>query len=721
MGTNVNISPTPMQRFVDSNGNAMSGGLLFTYQAGTTTKFPTYTDSSGNTQNTNPIVLNQRGEASVWLVPTQSYKFVLSPPNDTDPPTSPIWTEDHIISPAPAAVGNMTDEKGSGGQPGFVNGVDFTAGTTTSLTLANNYGSSANLWVVFDAAEQGADTFSLNGQTLTFNAPIPVGTQKVYVKGGTSLSVGTPGTGAVTDASVAANAAIQSSKLSFLQGGSGAVARTVQSKLRDVVSLLDFGADPTGATDSAPAFRAALAAVAYGGMIFIPTGLYLLNSASNNAILDFSAFPNKGVTLQGAGWTLKTGGSFSFGVGQGPQGSILQIGTSISNTTDFFHQAPTDLVIGGVSWKDFAIVASTGAYGVPHGQNGFSIDGTANANGYIENLVMDNVFIDNFAAGSSILVNGVGNAQGVLAGAEFRNSKFMNFYAPGFGDSNTIRNNVIGANAGTTGAVGINFYNVSGATNTRILNNDMVNFNGMILCNGSTKMIIDGNEFEQPAGFANSLGAMISLNGSMGLVDTPTITNNSIAQNSAVAPYVPLVVGNSNGAKISGNRISTLSAYSQIQINSNSSYTVVESDNQSWVNGVVQDGISVQDSGVKSMLRACGWSAYIPNAIPSTGAFGSVSTAGAYRLIDTRTLLVRISVVINTVGTASGSMLVTLPSNFTAAALQTLSGREIANTGKGLSCSINASSGSITVSDAAGASIIGAGNELVITGQIEIQ
>ncbi len=79
MATLVNLSPTPMQRFVDSNGNALVGGLLFTYQAGTTTKFPTYTDSTGNVQNTNPIVLNQRGEASIWLSPLQSYKFVLSP------------------------------------------------------------------------------------------------------------------------------------------------------------------------------------------------------------------------------------------------------------------------------------------------------------------------------------------------------------------------------------------------------------------------------------------------------------------------------------------------------------------------------------------------------------------------------------------------------------------------------------------------------------------
>ncbi|CAB3731286.1 hypothetical protein [Paraburkholderia rhynchosiae] len=201
--TLVSISPTPVQRFVDSNGNALAGGLLFTYQAGTSTKYPTYTDATGATQNTNPIVLNQRGEASIWLVPTQSYKFVLAPSTDSDPPTSPIWTEDNVQTNSGAAVGNMTDERGSGGTIGFAANVDFTPGTTTSLTLSNSYGSASNLWVFFDAEYQGSDQFVLNGTTLSFNAPIPVGVNKVYVKGGTALTVGVPGNGTVGGAQLA--------------------------------------------------------------------------------------------------------------------------------------------------------------------------------------------------------------------------------------------------------------------------------------------------------------------------------------------------------------------------------------------------------------------------------------------------------------------------------------------------------------------------------------
>lgn len=49
-----------------------------------------------------------------------------------------------------------------------------------------------------------------------------------------------------------------SSLIGFIQAGTGATARTVQSKLRDIVSAVDFGADPTGALDSSAAIQAAL-------------------------------------------------------------------------------------------------------------------------------------------------------------------------------------------------------------------------------------------------------------------------------------------------------------------------------------------------------------------------------------------------------------------------------------------------------------------------------
>lgn len=92
------LSPLPKQKFFDNNGLPLVGGKLFTYSAGTTTKLATYIDSTGGTPNTNPIILDFRGEANVWIPPNIAYKYILAPSTDTDPPTNPIWTVDNIIS-----------------------------------------------------------------------------------------------------------------------------------------------------------------------------------------------------------------------------------------------------------------------------------------------------------------------------------------------------------------------------------------------------------------------------------------------------------------------------------------------------------------------------------------------------------------------------------------------------------------------------------------------
>ena len=76
----VNLSPIGNgQQFFDNNGIPLNGGLLYTYQAGSTTPLTTYTDINGTIANTNPIVLNTSGRTSneVWLTYGYNYKFVL--------------------------------------------------------------------------------------------------------------------------------------------------------------------------------------------------------------------------------------------------------------------------------------------------------------------------------------------------------------------------------------------------------------------------------------------------------------------------------------------------------------------------------------------------------------------------------------------------------------------------------------------------------------------
>lgn len=96
--TTETLSPTPVQRFYDNNGNPLVGGKLFTYVANSTTKQATFTDSTGGTPNSNPIILDYRGEARVWIPPNVAYKYVLAPSTDTDPPTNPIWSVDQLVN-----------------------------------------------------------------------------------------------------------------------------------------------------------------------------------------------------------------------------------------------------------------------------------------------------------------------------------------------------------------------------------------------------------------------------------------------------------------------------------------------------------------------------------------------------------------------------------------------------------------------------------------------
>lgn len=65
----------------------------------------------------------------------------------------------------------------------FTAGVDFTPGTTATLVLDTSFAEASHLWVFFDAAFQGDDQYILSGTSLTFSDAIPVGVNKVYVKG----------------------------------------------------------------------------------------------------------------------------------------------------------------------------------------------------------------------------------------------------------------------------------------------------------------------------------------------------------------------------------------------------------------------------------------------------------------------------------------------------------------------------------------------------------
>jgi hypothetical protein len=141
------LSPSPKMQFFTAAGVPLVGGKLFTYASGTTTPLATYTDSTANSTNANPVILDSRGEANVWFGPSQ-YSLTLKDSSD-----NLIWTANGINSaqsaqnPVTVATATQTvftvPEYGLGGflmviVDGLVKefNLDYTETSTTSITFA---------------------------------------------------------------------------------------------------------------------------------------------------------------------------------------------------------------------------------------------------------------------------------------------------------------------------------------------------------------------------------------------------------------------------------------------------------------------------------------------------------------------------------------------------------------------------------------------------------
>jgi hypothetical protein len=97
------ISPTPKWQLSDQNGKPYSGGLVFSYAAGTTTPQATFADSTGLILNPNPIVLDSAGRASVFLTCGISYKFVIQ-----NSLSVAQYTQDNVTLPCVSVGGANT-------------------------------------------------------------------------------------------------------------------------------------------------------------------------------------------------------------------------------------------------------------------------------------------------------------------------------------------------------------------------------------------------------------------------------------------------------------------------------------------------------------------------------------------------------------------------------------------------------------------------------------
>ena len=81
MTVNLLLAPTfgVGYQLLSSAGEPISGGMIYTYASGSTTKVATYADICGLAQNANPIVVGADGRPpwEIWIVGGINYKFVL--------------------------------------------------------------------------------------------------------------------------------------------------------------------------------------------------------------------------------------------------------------------------------------------------------------------------------------------------------------------------------------------------------------------------------------------------------------------------------------------------------------------------------------------------------------------------------------------------------------------------------------------------------------------
>ena len=107
------LIPSPVMQFTDATGAPLVGGKVYTYAAGTTTPLASYTSYAATSSNTNPVILDSRGEAAIWFG-NATYKVILKDSTDTL-----IWTSDNIsaIQPmayvAPGTANNLLQSNGS--------------------------------------------------------------------------------------------------------------------------------------------------------------------------------------------------------------------------------------------------------------------------------------------------------------------------------------------------------------------------------------------------------------------------------------------------------------------------------------------------------------------------------------------------------------------------------------------------------------------------------
>ena len=270
------LTPSPLMQFFTANGAPLVGGLLYTYAAGTTTPQSTYTTSAGTTANTNPVVMNSRGEAAVWLDSALYYMEL------KDSTGALIWTADNVGSLSAGVTNYMT-----------VTGANTLLGTYTQPLSA--YVAGLTLSFVAAATNSGAATLNINN----------LGVKDLTKDGATALAAADIKSGDVTLVVYDGTRFQLINPMLALPGTSGNVLTSNGTSWTSSASSIvsSFSAGSTGFTPS----TATTGAVTLAGTLIAANGGTGLTSPGTTGNV---------LTSTGSAWTSSTGSRVTLATAQ---------------------------------------------------------------------------------------------------------------------------------------------------------------------------------------------------------------------------------------------------------------------------------------------------------------------------------------------------------------------------------------------------------------------